>query len=64
MYIKIHILAPRSQHILKERCDVNLTISADSATVNFYQTGQALDLCSHYVMGLCSWTDLCVARSH
>ena len=33
-------------------------ISADSSPVNFYQTGQALDLCSHYVMGLCfmCWT--------
>ena len=38
----------------EKRCDVNLAISADSAPVNFYQTGQALDLCSHSVMGLCS----------
>ena len=36
----------------EKRGYVNLAISADSAPVNFYQTGQALDLCSHYVMRL------------
>ena len=40
-------------HSEKSTCDVNLAISADSAPVNLFQTGQALDLWYHYVMGLC-----------